>query len=208
MIEQLSTKTYLKLIYANNCFGKANLISTKSSCGVTAEILISVYRIWHRMRVWTEQAADPGNLPGCLLYCAWNRMANVYASYPARPSTPGRARVSLMKNLTAWLLWRARLSWGKWCGTVSPTHWQLTHCARLAHFVFLHREMNVLWRRDERICVLNTWMLHVTEAWTLQKTATTHEHGKGSSLNLASDFISIKTMGENAIQINIWVHQC
>lgn len=45
MIEQLSIKTYLKMIYANDCFGKANLISTKSSCGVTAEILISVYRI-------------------------------------------------------------------------------------------------------------------------------------------------------------------
>lgn len=42
MIEQLSIKTFLKMIYANNCFGKANLISTKSSCGVTAEILISV----------------------------------------------------------------------------------------------------------------------------------------------------------------------
>ncbi len=42
MTEQLSIKTNLKMIYANDCFGKANLISAKSSCGVAADILISV----------------------------------------------------------------------------------------------------------------------------------------------------------------------
>jgi len=81
-------------------FAKANLISTKPSCGVTAEILISVYKIWHRKWAWT--AANPGNLPGCLLYSQWNRLANVYASYPARPIVPSGARVSLMEYLTAW----------------------------------------------------------------------------------------------------------
>lgn len=102
MVGQLSIKTYLKGIYANDCFGKANFISTKSSCGVTAEILISAYRIWHRKWVWTAQASDPRNLPGCLLYSEWNRMANVHASYPARPSVPSGAGVSLMEYLTAW----------------------------------------------------------------------------------------------------------
>lgn len=102
MIELLSWKIYLKLIHANDCFGKADLISTKSSCGVIAKIPISVNRISQKKRVWTAQAPDPRNLPGCLFYFEWNRIANIYGSYSARPTAPSGAGVSLMEYLTDW----------------------------------------------------------------------------------------------------------
>lgn len=101
-IEQLSFQICLKMIHANDCFGKADLISAKSSCGDTAKIPISVNRISHKNWVWTAQAPDPGNLPGCLFYSEWNRIANIYASYPARPTAPSGAGVSLMEYLTDW----------------------------------------------------------------------------------------------------------
>lgn len=122
IIEQLSFEIYLKMIHANDCFGKANFNSVKSSCGGTAKIQISVNRILHNKWAWTAQATDPGNLPGCLFYSQWNRIANIYASYPARPICSRWSR-SVTNGIShrLMLFWRARLSWeNSWWGTSTP----------------------------------------------------------------------------------------
>lgn len=174
MTEQLSIKTNLKMIYANDCFGKANLISTKSLCGVTAEILISAYRIWHRKWVWSQKSSR-------LFVVFWmkqNGKRLCFISSKAQHSQWSQCVTNgISHSLT--LFWRARLSWENyWWGKASPparpAHWQLTHCAGLTCFVFLHREMNVFWWREERISVLNIITLHVPEVWMVQKTWQQH----------------------------------
>ncbi len=112
------------------------------------------------------------------------------------------------------LFWWARLSWeNNWWGKASPparpAHWQLTHCTGLARFVFLHREMNVFWWRDERMCAeyYNTACSRSVDS--AQNIATTHGHGKVASLRLVPMFsFMMITKMMFIFKYIIWMHQC